>query len=47
LEGFFDAYGHRPRWEERHRAMTDRCRELVDFQPHRVGLLIATESWTE
>ncbi|MFI0976700.1 phosphotransferase family protein [Streptomyces sp. NPDC021093] len=47
LDGFFDAYGHRPHWPARHRAMTDRCRELVDFQPHRVGLLIATEGWTE
>ncbi|WP_189822944.1 phosphotransferase family protein [Streptomyces finlayi] len=47
LEGFFDAYGERPDWEVRHRAMTARCRELVDFQPHRVGLLIDTENWTE
>ncbi|GHH36644.1 phosphotransferase family protein [Streptomyces candidus] len=47
LDGFFEAYGHRPDWQVRHRAMADRCRELVDFQPQRVSLLIDTESWTE
>jgi aminoglycoside phosphotransferase (APT) family kinase protein len=47
LDEFFHAYGYRPDWEARHRAMTDRCRELVDFQPHRIGLLIATEGWRE
>lgn len=47
LDAFFDAYGHRPDWSARHRTMTDRCRELVDFQPHRMGLLIATEGWSE
>ncbi|MFF0741647.1 phosphotransferase family protein [Streptomyces sp. NPDC004111] len=47
LEEFFHAYGHRPDWETRHRAMVERCRELVDFQPHRIDLLIATEGWLE
>jgi Ser/Thr protein kinase RdoA (MazF antagonist) len=31
LAAFFDAYGERPRWDERQRAMVDRCRRLEVF----------------
>lgn len=31
LAAFFDAYGHRPLWEQRQRAMVERCRWLEAF----------------
>src|SRR4051794_11250080 len=31
LVRFFEAYGHTPTWAERHGAMLDRCRQLLDF----------------
>lgn len=32
LAAFFDAYGERPSWDERQRAMVDRCRWLEAFE---------------
>ncbi len=31
LQGFFDAYGRQPSWAERHEAMQDQCRRLLDL----------------
>lgn len=31
LARFFEAYGHTPPWSERHAAMVDRCRDLLEF----------------
>jgi aminoglycoside phosphotransferase (APT) family kinase protein len=57
LDEFFDAYGRRPAWEERHRTMIEKCREQVTFWESWPGQsaraefrrqqLSATEGWTE
>lgn len=57
FEGFFTAYGSRPPWEERHAAMVEQCRALVDFwerwrpgediTAHRRRQLADTEAWAE
>lgn len=31
LSGFYEAYGRTPSWPERHNAMLDQCRRLLDF----------------
>lgn len=31
MDGFFAAYGHKPSWPQRHEAMLDQCRRLLDF----------------
>jgi Ser/Thr protein kinase RdoA (MazF antagonist) len=31
MTAFFDAYGERPGWEERHNAMVDRCERFAAF----------------
>lgn len=57
LEGFFEGYGSRPAWADRHRMMIAKCRDLVGFwrrwQPDaeltrtRERQLAATEAWRE
>jgi aminoglycoside phosphotransferase (APT) family kinase protein len=55
LVGFFDGYGHRPSWAERHEAMQDQCRRLLDLcrRWHSDGVrlwqhrLHTTSTWTE
>jgi hypothetical protein len=56
LAAFFDAYGQQPRWDERQRAMVDRCHWLEAFaqrwDPGGGGALAwrqrarATAAWT-
>jgi Ser/Thr protein kinase RdoA (MazF antagonist) len=31
ISRFFEAYGQMPPWSERHKAMVDQCRRLLDF----------------
>jgi aminoglycoside phosphotransferase (APT) family kinase protein len=55
LDDFFEAYGHRPGWPERHRAMQDQCRRLIEvcrrWSDDAVMLwqrrLATTAAWTE
>jgi Ser/Thr protein kinase RdoA (MazF antagonist) len=55
LGGFFDGYGHRPAWAQRHDAMLARCRSLLELCHRWTGdgvrvwqrRLEVTAAWTE